>query len=241
MEQTKNWLRRNHLYIIGIILGLLLVHNCASNKEKELNGENKQLKEQLKKQKEELAVQEENRKTLKDSFSREIKKIKEKEEILAENNRNLQNKVVSLQEKLKQSKQTISNYTYKQSSSAFNARYGEGSSVFTDSSVNLLKNTPQKTLSELAEKDVLQGELKIKDEIIINKDSIIDGKNKVIDLREKEIVEAEKTISMQKETLETSEKLNDNAQKQIKQLKVKNTVKTLLIPAAIIGTILIMK
>lgn len=237
----KDWLKRNYLYIIGIILGLLLAHNCANDREKELNGENKQLKEQLKKQREELLTQEENRRALKDSFSREIKKIKEKEQILTENNRNLQNKVVDLQKKLNKSKEIISNYTYEQSSLAFNARYGKGSSVFTDTSVNLLKTTPQKTLSELAEKDVLQEEVKIKDEIIVNKDSIIDGKNKVIDLREKEIVEAEKTISMQKETLETSEKLNDNANKQIKKLKVKNTVKSLLIPIMIIGTVLIVK
>lgn len=227
--------------MVALALLLLVVHNCANNRQHELEGENIQLKDQLQKQKDGLIIHEKYRKHLKDSFSREIKKINEEKKILTKNNLNLKNKVVSLQSKLKKDKETIKNLSKKAIADTINKRYNVTSTTYTDNSVTVKDEVPNKIVSELTEKDELEKETKIKDEMLQNKDSIIEKQDKVIEIQTTENIEAEKTISMHENKDKTEAELMKNANKTIKQLKIKNAIKTIAIPLAIIGTLLIAK
>lgn len=235
----KEKFKKYWLHILAIVALLLLTYTCVNNKQHELEGERKQLKEQLKSAKSALVQQENNRKVLKDSFSREIKKAEEKVSKLEQNNLELRNKVVSLQNKAKGEKEKVKNYSNKQFAEYFNIRYNTNTTDFDSTSVKLKSDTPKKIVEELIDKDEFEDTVKIQDTIINNMEKVVEEKDKVIEFKDKEIVEAEKSIKLSAETLKVAEELNKSAEKQIKTLKVKGTVVKILVPLAFLAGFLI--
>lgn len=223
--------------VVAVIL-LLTVSTCSHNNQMKAEGEKTQLKKELKEIKTQIADAKKATKALVDSLSAEDTKKDKRIVELSKSNKDLLANQILREKELKKKKEKIATYSYTQSAQVLNTRYRTDAVKATDTSVNLSKDTPNKVITELVEKDACE-------ENSADKDTTIKNKDEQIKLEQEKTLSANlKTASVQvekellKDGLQTAEEINKKSEKQIKSLKTKNFI---LVIGAFIGGILIAK
>jgi hypothetical protein len=219
---------RNLFWSVVIVVGILLllsIRACTHSQQKQLEGQIKNLKEQVDVAKDGVTVAEEKRLKEKDSFTKIIEDLKSK-------NKRLDQSIVSLKGQIKQKKNFVPKTPKNTQGLAkyFNERYDTNKTVATNTSVNLDLDTGVSVTYDLEEYDNCLAVDSLKTQVIEKQDAKINNLEKETVLQSSMLQSAEEEINKRKEYEALLEQLNHSQTKQIRKMKVKGVLNTIILP-----------
>lgn len=232
---------QRYKYLLAGIVGLILffsVRGCV-NKQSDILADLKAKSEQVEKLKDGLAVGEKNRLRQRDSIN--IENDKKEKYILSLKDRisESENKVSSLETEAKTAKEKIKNFSYVESAKEFNSIYKTNNAEAVNTGVNLKNNLPNLVLETISDANFAQDIIKEKNKQLFAKDTIIQNKDSQLKNSSVLLVSAEKNLEASRQLNGLQTDLNNDLEKQNKNLKHKNTWNKILVPiAAVIGIVI---
>lgn len=217
-------IRKTTITLILIVILLLSVNYCSHNRQKIVEGEKKELENQLKKSTESIKKFRERQATLFDSLLK-LESLKDKRITeLKKSNDNLNQRIENSQKQLQQKKDSYKNKSFEELARLFK-ELGYEDVIATNNSVNLEKDTPVDILDNLAEGENCMEIIPMKDSIIYNKDEEIKIIKEKVSNRDFMLVSKQNEIEALNQIQKTLENINKKSEKEIKNLKLKNTLK----------------
>jgi hypothetical protein len=229
------------IIFVGAIILLLLVSTCSYRQQLKAEGQKVELVKQLAELKDSIVTAENNRAIEKDSLDKDTAKKQAIIDSLNQNDINNKKKIADLKRDLENKRKEVASYNSQQVAIFINERYNTNTTVATDTTVTTTTSTGVKVVTELVEKDACIEEVKVKDSQLVDKNKVIEQTNGQLQNKTTELSSAEESIKLLKEAQKKSEDLHKIDNKIIKKLKVGNTVKWILIPAAFVTGFLIAK
>ena len=217
-------IRKITITFILIVILLLSISYCSHSRQKIVEGEKKELERQLKESTENIEKFREKQSILFDSLIR-LENLKDKKiVILRESNYDLNERIKNSQKQLQQKKENYRNKYFEDLAKLFK-ELGYKDVTATNNSVNLEKETPIDILDNLTEGENCAEIIPIKDSIIANKDEEIEIIKEKVSNRDFMLVSKQDEIQKLNEIQKTLENINKKSEKEIRNLKVKNTLK----------------
>jgi DNA repair exonuclease SbcCD ATPase subunit len=235
----KKYLRE--IIIGGLILALLLVSTCANKQSTLAEGQKIELEKQVSELKDSIVKTENERVAEKDSLDKDSAKKQLVIDSLNQNDIKNKQQIAELKDKLSKKKKEVAAYNTKQVATFINDRYNTNTTIATPTTITASDFTGVKIVTELVEKDTCEKVVVEQEQRIKDKDRVIEETIGQLENVQTELTSAEESIDIFKDHLKKADKLHDVDNKIIRKLKVSNTVKWILIPAAFIGGVLIAK
>lgn len=217
-------IRKITITFILIVILLLSVSYCSHSRQKIVEVEKKELERQLKESNENIEKFRERQSILFDSLIR-LENLKDKKiVILRESNYDLNERIKNSQKQIQQKKENYRNKSFEDLAKSFK-ELGYKDVTATNNSVNLEKETPIDILDNLVEGENCAEIIPIKDSIIANKDEEIGIIKEKVSNRDFMLLSKQDEIQKLNEIQKTLENINKKSEKEIRNLKVKNTLK----------------
>jgi hypothetical protein len=228
MENLKKF--KDIIFLALALLIFVFLYNNTTRRFDRLEGQHDILKEEYSKKKGGVIVSNKKYVFIVDSIKKEIYKKDFENKALKDSNKNLEEKIASILNSPKKLPKDLAGLV-----AFYNQRYSTSKNTAVGDKVGLEVETAMDVSSELEEGDRLAEVLPLKDKQLKNLDTTVVNLNNQKKMLAHTLLLSEEQIKEYQELQKLADQNILNLEKQNKNLKMKNVLNKILIPAAVVG------